>query len=481
MKTPPTLPARSSDDALLAEAFSTAEAATSPPRTPAWWAAVATTWAGALLFAAALAVPSLAGDWDLLLWTTGLVAVGGLAQFHLRHAGTEPGVRNDGVFFQSLTRRGALGWLAGVGMTAFYCILYWWDDAWGTSPLAGGIALVDPLARSLSGQPADRWFLYGTTYTFAVLLMGVRMLWRYRHSRYHQWRTASVMFFQLALAFLLPQLLKNAGQPEFYFSYFWPLKPEYLLPFSVGWTIDGGSLGRAMILWGAIASFVAVPLLTWRFGKRWYCSWVCGCGGLAETLGDPWRHLADTSEKAWRIERWSIHLILLSIIALTGGLWVHDALGNPVWGDGGQAMFYRTYGFVIGAAFSGVVGVGFYPLLGSRVWCRFGCPQAALLGILQRWFSRFRITTNGGQCISCGNCSTYCEMGIDVRSYAQRGDNIVRASCVGCGVCADVCPRGVLRLETGPVADRYPGADQPLFDMLHSMGVLKAADPASGE
>ena len=79
----------------------------------------------------------------------------------------------------------------------------------------------------------------------------------------------------------------------------------------------------------------------------------------------------------------------------------------------------------------------------------FGCPQAAILGIFQKKKSKFRITTNGGQCISCGNCSTYCEMGIDVRSYAQKGQDIVRASCVGCGICSAVCPRGVLKLENG--------------------------------
>jgi ferredoxin len=45
-------------------------------------------------------------------------------------------------------------------------------------------------------------------------------------------------------------------------------------------------------------------------------------------------------------------------------------------------------------------------------------------------------------------------MGIDVRSYAQKGQNIVRASCVGCGICAQVCPRGVLRLENGPTKGR---------------------------
>ena len=107
------------------------------------------------------------------------------------------------------------------------------------------------------------------------------------------------------------------------------------------------------------------------------------------------------------------------------------------------------YGFLIGAGFSGVIGTGFYPLMGNRMWCRFGCPLAAYLGLVQKFKSRFRITTNGGQCISCGNCSTYCEMGIDVRSYAQKGQDIVRSSCVGCGVCAAVCPRGVLRLENG--------------------------------
>ena len=123
-----------------------------------------------------------------------------------------------------------------------------------------------------------------------------------------------------------------------------------------------------------------------------------------------------------------------------------DAAGNTTAAIG--------KGFAIGSAFAGVVGTGFYPFMGNRVWCRFGCPLAAYLGLVQRFKSRFRITTNGGQCISCGNCSTHCEMGIDVRAYAQQGQNIVRSSCVGCGVCASVCPRGVLKLENGPEEDR---------------------------
>ena len=57
-------------------------------------------------------------------------------------------------------------------------------------------------------------------------------------------------------------------------------------------------------------------------------------------------------------------------------------------------------------------------------------------------------------------------MGIDVRSYAMRGDNIVRASCVGCGVCAAVCPRGVLKLEGGSKNDRFDGAANPVSDFI---------------
>ena len=131
-----------------------------------------------------------------------------------------------------------------------------------------------------------------------------------------------------------------------------------------------------------------------------------------------------------------------------------------------------AYGLYIGSIFSGVIGTGFYPILGNRVWCRFGCPMAAILGFQQRLFSKFRITTNGGQCISCGNCSTYCEMGIDVRAYAQKGENIVRSSCVGCGICSAVCPRGVLKLENGNLKNRINpkdillGNDVDLIDLI---------------
>jgi len=75
--------------------------------------------------------------------------------------------------------------------------------------------------------------------------------------------------------------------------------------------------------------------------------------------------------------------------------------------------------------------------------------MAAMLGLIQKW-GRFQVTVKKDMCISCGNCSTYCEMGIDVRQYAMSNQSFTRASCVGCGMCAQVCPRGVLKLENVP-------------------------------
>ncbi len=378
----------------------------------------------------------------MLLAALGLMTTGTLIFVREEYLTRPEGIKNNGVWFRSLSARGVWGWLAAIVLTGFYTVLYFLDEKW----LTGLAALFDPLSQALRHLPADKWFVYGSLYTFSILVMGVKFIYKYRHNRYQIVRTISVMFFQLGFAFLIPAFLQVMSQPEYYFTYFWPLKDYYGSPGAVQYYGSATSISVYFIVFSALMTFVGTPVLTYFFGKRWYCSWVCGCGGLAETAGDPFRHLSDKSLKAWKIERWMIHAVLVAVILMTGLLWLNSWQQGGVLGNFSQ-VYSKAYGYIIGMAFSGVVGVGFYPLMGSRVWCRFGCPMAAILGIFQKKKSKFRITANGGQCISCGNCSTYCEMGIDVRHYAQRGQDVVRASCVGCGICAAVCPRGVLRLE----------------------------------
>jgi polyferredoxin len=384
-----------------------------------------------------------------LFLTIGVCIIGALL-YILPKLSLPEGIKNNGIFFNAMKNVQWLGILTGTWLIAFYILLYFYPEY-----MTNWVMLVDPVSRLLSGHEAGRFFLYGFIYTLCILVMGVRMLIHYRHSKYQMLRTASVIFFQTAFAFLIPEIMIRLNQPYFDFKNIWPLDYSFFFDNRLDTLLANGGLGIFMLGWGIALIVIGVPVFVYFFGKRWYCSWVCGCGGLAETLGDPFRQLSDKSVKAWKVERWMIHAVLVFAVVMTAGVLYTYFTGES------RVLFFDSYqmrewyGAFIGAGFAGVVGTGFYPLMGNRVWCRFGCPLAAYLGIIQRFKSRFRITTNGGQCISCGNCSTYCEMGIDVRWYAQRGQNIVRSSCVGCGVCSSVCPRGVLNLEVREEDGRF--------------------------
>ena len=84
---------------------------------------------------------------------------------------------------------------------------------------------------------------------------------------------------------LLPLVMQAFGRQEYYFSYFWPLKIEYLYP---SFILKQPFL---ILVYSFLGSLVAFPLLAYFLGKRFYCSWICGCGGLANTAGEPFRHL----------------------------------------------------------------------------------------------------------------------------------------------------------------------------------------------
>ena len=480
------------------------------------------------LFILALALLNIAfpNKMGFLFLALGFIVLGTVIYSRQAYINKPAGIKNDGVWFKSLSSRGLWGWITGMVLTGFYIILYFYPEYLGLAKNGakntGLIALFDPLSQLISGRNASQWFVYGTLYTLAILVFGYKFILKYRHNKYQQLRTVSVMFFQLGFAFLIPELMyvMNQDLPYYDLKSVWPLNYYLFQDYHLNQFFKSGPIGVYLIIFGVVSIFVITPILTYKYGKRWYCSWVCGCGGLAETAGDAFRQLSTKKQSAWQLERWLIHFVMVfSVLMTTAVVYAYLKKPHPL---GSEHSFWLTaelflglvmgslslvfcvimlfkrkalgkdakyaaigyfvtilllfimhktsttdtlffvkssalktsYGFYIGSIFSGVIGTGFYPIFGNRVWCRFGCPMAAILGLQQRLFSKFRITTNGGQCISCGNCSTYCEMGIDVRAYAQKGENIVRSSCVGCGICAAVCPRGVLKLENDTMKGR---------------------------
>ncbi len=388
------------------------------------------------------------GLWLFLTFGLGII---GALMYILPQFQSAPSIKHDQIYQNVTTNRGWVAWIIFGWLVSFYVILYFFPHL-----IINWTFILDPFKQFITGKvnAASQWFVYGSLYCVVMIVMGIRMAMKYRHNNYQLFRTASVVFFQVIFAFLLVEILPLFNLPSVDLKNAWPLDYDFLFDWNVINLVSQGNAGKAFFVWGIFFSILVIPVMVYFFGKRWYCSWVCGCGGLAETLGDPYRQHSDKSLKIWRFERYIIHAVLLFAVVMTvwTGYHTYNEIYHPK--EGGDKLLGLSvfsirgiYGFLIGSIFSGVIGTGFYPIFGNRVWCRFGCPLATYMGIVQRFKSKFRITTNGNQCISCGNCSTYCEQGIDVRWYAQRGENIVRASCVGCGVCSAVCPRGVLKLE----------------------------------
>ncbi len=101
-----------------------------------------------------------------------LGAVGAL-MFILPKAKLEPaGIKNNGIFKDVLNSRGWIGILIGTLLILFYIIIYFYD-----AYITNWIILVEPLKKLIYPEgESSQWFLYGFLYTFAVLVMGVRMI-----------------------------------------------------------------------------------------------------------------------------------------------------------------------------------------------------------------------------------------------------------------------------------------------------------------
>jgi len=296
---------------------------------------------------------------------------------------------------------------------------------------------------------ADRGFqqgyLYSGLYTVLMLVFGFEALIRWRkhasNPRYQTWRYASLISFQVGF-FLLVNIVgvqylsvKYAWRawglyqpfPLFFNTYFWwyPGDPKWLVALFVGA--------------GLFGTFVAIPVASRNHGKR-FCTWICGCGGLAETLGDRWRHLAPKGgrSRAWEFQSAVILVAAVLVTLIVVGAYETD--GSNVW--------WRSYNYIVDFWLVAVIPIALYPFFGGKVWCRYWCPLASWNGMLASWYGRLQIVSND-KCITCTQCSKYCQVGIDVMAFAKNMEPMdnTNSSCIQCGICIDVCPVDVLSFD----------------------------------
>ncbi|WDE98462.1 4Fe-4S dicluster domain-containing protein [Lentisphaera profundi] len=197
-----------------------------------------------------------------------------------------------------------------------------------------------------------------------------------------------------------------------------------------------------------IYMFVIIPIFVWFFGKR-YCSWVCACGNLAETIGTTkwgakWvREGTPRGEKSLALEWIQVFMFIFSIVIGISIILNTYHIISP----GAYDRLWHVQDLIIDFTFGSIIGVGLYPFFGTRIWCRYGCPMARWMKLFGRWTrSRYAVVPNDN-CKGIGLCTQACPMGIAVDEYAHKDKKPIEVSfglhsspCIGCGGCIDACP-----------------------------------------
>lgn len=352
-----------------------------------------------------------------------------------------------------------------------------WLDRWGelVSRRAHAPGHVLHTLRISAGEPG---FYYSLAYCTIVLVFGLRRI-RRRRTPYVRAQTWTLIAIQCLPLFVLPYVLLpwaghagwlSGGPIGWIVDQLFPVAAyghgrEYWRAFGLvlAWPLFIWNVftDRPMWLWLAISvaqTAVIIPLMIRYWGKGAYCGWICSCGALAETLGDAHRHKMPHGPAYNRL-----NMAGQAVLAFAGVLLLLRVMGwthIPGMAAAHTALLATiplvNYAWSVDLMLAGVIGVGLYFHYSGRVWCRFFCPLAALMHIYAR-FSRFAILAEKSKCISCHVCTSVCHQGIDVMSFANKGNPMVDPQCVRCSACVQSCPTGVLQF--GQI-DRQSG--QPL-------------------
>ena len=208
--------------------------------------------------------------------------------------------------------------------------------------------------------------------------------------------------------------------------------------------------------WGVAGYLLFILLLVVRLHGKRYCSWFCACGNLAETVsatawGKSW--VAHHTPRGATAAKWELTSTVVLIFAVVFGIVLFlDGMAVAAV-EGWPARLSAIQDFVVDFMLASLVGIVAYPFLGTRVWCRYGCPFAKGMQLVGRAMgSRYRLQANDS-CRGIGVCTTVCPMGIDVASYAHidrkplNGSFGMEEPCIGCGSCIATCPRDALDFQ----------------------------------
>lgn len=301
-------------------------------------------------------------------------------------------------------------------------------------------------------------FWYGSIYTLIVCGIAGKIVLtgktpygvnkRKPLSDYQRKKFTSIFLSQLIVfyivPFYLPYLTGKLG--NFWQDAYAPVNKNAYVYVYNGFTSIGGF----------IYIFLAVPVAVWFFGKR-YCSWFCACGNLAEAVGvTSWgnKWVQKGTPRGETAKKMEVLQYVFLAFAIAFGLllfldtWQIFAAPNLV------SSMREVQDLGVDLMFGALIGVGAYPLLGTRIWCRYGCPLAGGMRLFGKYSkSKFKVVANEC-CQGLNLCTTQCPMGIEVSKYAHKDGTpkkesfgLEKSPCIGCGGCIDICPVQALSFQ----------------------------------
>jgi len=144
--------------------------------------------------------------------------------------------------------------------------------------------------------------------------------------------------------------------------------------------------------------------------------------------------MLSVADKRWEVRLRSVRYValLFFVVVTVLGIYLHAAfcvLFTNDWRREPVLLF---------------LGVLFASLVLSLAWCRFLCPEGALLGLLTR-LSGWKVRLDRSKCSGCNTCNQVCPVdAIEVGEVDER-------SCLYCCRCVDSCPTEAIEM-TGETA-----------------------------
>ncbi|MFZ5596759.1 MAG: 4Fe-4S binding protein [Bacillota bacterium] len=276
-----------------------------------------------------------------------------------------------------------------------------------------------------SGGRAPATFAY--FFCAVVLVAGIFAYKRHRSTGVRRRIILSIVI-QLVFALALPYWCLDRSTA---LNVSWPLYPEVM------W------VGGKILLWYLTVTLFFVPVVVFLFGRRAWCSYICGIGVQAETLGDGYRAAGSKYgvPVGFKILKWAVLLFTISV--------TFYAMAWSSRGKTFQLVFLLFFVLFLRTLLMSAVNLILMPKFGTRIWCKYFCPQGLLLGLISR-AGRFALVKDKSLCTGCGTCNSHCSMAIDISG----GPPVIRSTdCVGCGVCVEVCPGEALSMTIKDLPD----------------------------